>query len=121
MLKVFRIEFKGAEKGGCSAFDQRIKMIEQRLNEASCGKWRRGKKGHSVVSDIPASIEDGSENAKIFYGGCLIAESIAPENVDFIACAKDDVAYLLGNVAELLEENKRIKEQLKFCQLKCRM
>lgn len=100
-----------------SAFEQKIKMIEQRLNEASCGEWRKGK-GASIVSDYPASINGDDENAK-YYGGCLIAESIAPENLDFIACAKSDITYLLDGINALIRENARIKGMLDLLGLQC--
>lgn len=100
-----------------SAFEQRIKMIEQRLNEASCGDWRKGK-GGSIVSDYPASINGDDENAK-YYGGCLIAESIAPENLNFIACAKSDIAYLLNEMNALIRDNDRIKGKIDLLDRQC--
>ena len=114
MIPIIKIEIRKEHER--SAFEQRIKMIQQRLNESSSGEWRKGK-GTAIVSDYPASM-NGDDKTVEYCGGCLIAESIAPENLDFIACAKEDIAYLLSEVAELVHENSRIKEHLKFYQSK---
>lgn len=110
MIPIIKNEIR--QKYERSAFEQKIKMIEHRLNKASCGDWRKGK-GPSIVSDYPASINGDDENAK-YYDGCLIAESVAPENLDFIACAKGDIAYLLNQVNQLIYEEAQLKEQIDF-------
>lgn len=110
MIPIIKIEIRKEYER--SAFEQRIKMIHQRLNESSSGEWRKGK-GAAIVSDYPASMNGDDENSG-YYGGCLIAESIAPENLDFIACAKGDIVYLLGEIASLLHEKSRLEEQIDF-------
>lgn len=49
------------------------------------GPWRAGRKG-SVVADYPVP-EIGGSDAVDYYGGHLIAESVAPQNVPIIAAA----------------------------------
>lgn len=111
---ILLIKIKRQQECERSAFEQRIRMIQQRMNEASCGEWRKGN-GSFIVSDYPASRNGDDENAKA-YGGCLIAESVAPENLDFIACSKSDIAYLLKQVKVLFRDNDRLKEKIKFDQ-----
>lgn len=110
------IQIKRQQECERSAFEQKLRMIKQRMNESSCGEWRKGK-GSSIVSDYPASKNGDDEDAK-FYGGCLIAETIAPENLDFIACSKSDIAYLLNQVNALVHDNDRLKEIIKLYQSK---
>jgi hypothetical protein len=70
-------------------------------NRHTPGPWRIGKSGGSVVTDN--EIEDAvggswGEDAKTFYGGNLIAESITPANARLIAAAPD----LLEALRELI-------------------
>jgi hypothetical protein len=51
------------------------------------GPWREGT-GGSVVSDHPVPEVGGSDDVA-YYGGHLIAESIAPQNRPLIAAAAD--------------------------------
>lgn len=56
------------------------------------GPWRIGTSGGSVVCDTPVragpkTSEDESE--RLYYGGYLVAESIAPQNRPLIAAAPD--------------------------------
>ena len=73
------------------------------------GKWKVGKQGSTVVSDsnkyltLPGAIE---EDSKEYYGGCLIAESISPNNIHLIAAAPD--------LYEALKIAKRYLKHLEF-------
>jgi hypothetical protein len=61
------------------------------------GPWRAGSgtggKG-SVVSDQLAAGALGGSDAVKYYGGHLIAESVAPENIPLIAAAPELLAAL---------------------------
>lgn len=53
------------------------------------GTWEPGKYRTTVVgTELPAGALGGSERTD-FYGGYLIAESVAPENVPIISAAPD--------------------------------
>lgn len=52
------------------------------------GPWRPGKIGGCVVADHPVPEIGGSDEVE-HYGGHLIAESIAPQNVPLIAAAPE--------------------------------
>jgi hypothetical protein len=57
-------------------------------------RWRAGTGGGSVVSDVlPRDAVSGSEDAE-YYGGYLIAESVAPSMVSLIAAAPELLAAL---------------------------
>lgn len=64
------------------------------------GPWRagtgRGGKVGSVVSNQLAVGALGGSDAVDYYGGNLIAESIAPENVQLIAAAPELLEALRG-------------------------
>lgn len=57
-------------------------------DQYTLGPWRPGKTGGCVVADHPVP-EIGGSDAVDYYGGHLIAESIAPQNVPLIAAAPD--------------------------------
>ena len=67
--------------------------------------WRPGKQPDTVVSDVPSSDITGDgrdlQLSREYYGGYLVAESIAPENVGPISATLD-----------LLEEGKKLVEWL---------
>lgn len=68
------------------------------------GPWRFGApRTNAVVSDTPPSAFQGGED---HYGGCLVAESIAPENLALIAAAPELLAVCERQVAwlEMLAE-----------------
>lgn len=50
------------------------------------GPWRVGKKGLCVVADGETWNRD-DDDSRVFYGGNLVCESVAPENVAVIAAA----------------------------------
>ena len=52
------------------------------------GPWRRGCMGGAVVADHPVPEIGGSGDVE-HYGGHLIAESVAPQNVPLIAAAPE--------------------------------
>lgn len=67
------------------------------------GPWRKGKWGGSVVANHRAPRVAGSDEVE-FYGGHLIAESIAPQNIPLIAAAprmSDALWSLLVAVGQL--------------------
>ena len=77
------------------------------------GPWRRGTNG-GVVSDYPVP-EIGGSDAVEFYGGHLIAESVAPRNEPIIAAAPDLLeaarfarSVILANGAIVSELSERI-------------
>lgn len=53
------------------------------------GPWRVGKHPYTVVSDQPVPEVRGSDLDLDYYGGHLIAESIAPKNAPLISAAPD--------------------------------
>ena len=57
------------------------------------GPWRPGKTGGAVVADYPIPEVGGSEHVE-YYGGHLVAESIAPQNVSIIAAAPEMLTAL---------------------------
>lgn len=56
--------------------------------------WRIGKSCGSVVADEPVPEVSGAEDVA-YYGGYLIAESIAPRNAEFIVRACNAHAALI--------------------------
>ena len=62
--------------------------MERMREQHTPGPWRRGKIGGCVVADHPVP-EIGGSDAVDYYGGHLIAESIAPQNVPLIAAAPE--------------------------------
>lgn len=54
------------------------------------GPWRVGTWGGSVVADYPIPV-GGSDDVD-YYGGHLVAESIAPQNTPIIAAAPELLA-----------------------------
>lgn len=59
------------------------------------GPWRHGKVGGCVVADAPVPEVSGSD-AIDYYGGHLIAESIAPQNVPAIAALPELLAAAIA-------------------------
>lgn len=57
------------------------------------GPWRAARLHGAVVADIPILEVPGSDDVT-YYGGHLIAESIAAQNVALIAAAPDLLAAL---------------------------
>ena len=51
------------------------------------GPWRPGKNSDSVVADVPVEHGPGGSDAIEYYGGHLVAESVAPCNRPIIAAA----------------------------------
>ena len=62
------------------------------------GPWRRGKCYQSIVADAPVPGIKGSDDVEA-YGGNLIAESVATQNIPLIAAAPE----LLNTLRELVE------------------
>lgn len=63
-------------------------------------KWRKGKCGGSVVSDVmPPDGLSGSRDAE-YYGGYLIAESVAPSMIPLVAAAPEMREALRAFIAE---------------------
>ena len=50
------------------------------------GPWRRGKPDGAIVADHPVCTINGADEVE-YYGGHLIAESVAPQNIDAIILA----------------------------------
>ena len=71
------------------------------------GPWRIGKAGSSVVCDteIP-QWQTGNEGSLDFYGGHLVAESIAKENLAIIAAAPE-MLEALKEIASTFERSWR--------------
>jgi hypothetical protein len=57
-------------------------------------KWRAGKTGGAVVSDVLPKDAVGGSDAVDYYGGYLIAESIAPSMVSLVSAAPELLAAL---------------------------
>ena len=57
------------------------------------GPWRRGKCYQSIVADAPVPGIKGSDDVEA-YGGNLIAESVATQNIPLIAAAPELLAVL---------------------------
>jgi hypothetical protein len=56
------------------------------------GPWRKGNTCDSVISDTEISVKgllEFREECLEYYGGYLVAESIAPENIDLISAAPE--------------------------------
>lgn len=66
------------------------------------GPWRASPRGGAVVADFPVPEISGSDDVEA-YGGHLIAESIAPQNVPVIAAAAD-LLQVAKDFSEVLEE-----------------
>lgn len=64
------------------------------------GPWRRGRSG-SVVSDAHVEGMSGA-NEPEYYGGNIVAESVAEQNADLIS-AGPDLYEALGNLLPCLE------------------
>lgn len=58
------------------------------------GPWRRGKAHQAVVSDVSNGLIGCTAEEVEAYGGYLVAESIAPDNIDIITAAPDMLAAL---------------------------
>lgn len=69
------------------------------MAEHTPGPWRVGRSG-SVVADHPVPEISGSNDVK-YYGGHLIAESIAPQNAALIAAAPELLAALSWFIDDL--------------------
>lgn len=63
------------------------------------GPWRAGKAGDQIVADVPIENGPGGSDSVDYYGGYLVAESVAPCNQPLIAAAPD----LLASCKELRE------------------
>lgn len=70
---------------------------------ATRGVWRAGKNSDDVVADHPAGHAQDQQSLD-YYGGHLVAESIAAHNREFIAAANPAV------VLALIAENERLRE-----------
>ena len=57
------------------------------------GPWRTGKNGRGVVADTPVPGINGSDAVE-HYGGHLICESVAPQNLAIITAAPLMLAVL---------------------------
>jgi len=57
-------------------------------------RWRAAKTGGAVVSEVLPKDACGGSDATDYYGGYLIAESIAPSMVSLIAAAPELLAAL---------------------------
>lgn len=55
------------------------------------GPWRIGTTEGAVVADVPIPEVEGSDHYE-YYGGHLVAESIAPRNLPVIAAAPELLA-----------------------------
>jgi hypothetical protein len=64
------------------------------------GPWRKGRCPQSVVADAPVPEIRGSDDV-IYYGGHLIAESVATQNIPLIAAAPELLAALKVVTAHL--------------------
>ena len=63
--------------------------------------WRPGKQPDTVVSDWPGNSPTKDDiSFHDFYGGYLVAESIAPENVPVIAAAPEMYELLKRYIAD---------------------
>lgn len=81
----------------------------KRLSEAATpGPWRYGKNADDVVADHPAGHADDPHGID-YYGGHLVAESIAASNRAFIAAANP------AAVLALIAENEALVDQLCIC------
>jgi len=97
---------------------ERLKEIEQRLNDATPGPYREGKSWFAIVSDHQVSGITGSDDVE-HYGGHLICESVALQNRPLLAHSWQDIKFLL----ELLKcqcprcKNVEIDITDKFCKI----
>jgi hypothetical protein len=56
------------------------------------GPWRAGKASDQVVADVPIEAGPGGSDSVDYYGGYLVAESVAPCNGPLIAAAPELLA-----------------------------
>ena len=68
------------------------------------GPWRLGKRSDDVVADTPAGHPEDPESLE-FYGGHLVAESIAQRNRRLIAAAPELLAFAQGFLADYQSED----------------
>lgn len=85
---------------------------EMRNVKHTPGPWRAGKYISCVVCDKPVPEIGGSDHVE-YYGGHLIAESIAPQNAHLIAAAPDlleacEAAYNFITNAETTQEQRQL-------------
>lgn len=59
------------------------------MGQHTGGNWKFGKPGDSIVTDVPIEGTPMGADAVDYYGGYLIAESVAPCNRPLLAAAKD--------------------------------
>lgn len=67
------------------------------MNSFTSGPWKQGKYGNSVVSDSAHSITIRGaigNDAREYYGGNLICESVSGNNIPLIAIAPEMFALL---------------------------
>lgn len=57
--------------------------------EFTPGPWRIGRLCDALVSDSEQHLPSRGEGSKKYYGGYLIAESIAPQNAELIRRAPE--------------------------------
>ena len=67
------------------------------MQQHTPGPWRGGKGGFTVVADHPIPEIGGSGDVD-YYGGHLVAESVAPQNRPLIAAAPE----LLGSLKRIV-------------------
>ena len=73
------------------------------------GPWRRGKWGGSIVADYPVCTIHGADEIE-YYGGHLIAESVAPQNIDAIIRECNHFDAVVGALREVAEAFKLYDE-----------
>ncbi|MEC0140460.1 ead/Ea22-like family protein [Paenibacillus macerans] len=91
--------------------NDRIQEIRERLEAATSGTWDSC--GDAVMA------QDGSWVCQMYEGdenddAPTREFQNATNNSEFIACAPDDIAYLLSEVERLQKENKVMKEALEW-------
>jgi hypothetical protein len=57
------------------------------VSEHTPGPWRAGKTSDSVVADVPPQFAGCHKDAEAYYGGHLIAESVARHNRPLVIAA----------------------------------
>lgn len=85
----------------CMAF--KTNVVDAEVVEHTAGPWRSGLCGGSVIADhLVVGGVQGADNIR-FYGGYLIAESVAPRNIPIISAAPQ-LLEVANDFAEALTE-----------------
>lgn len=81
------------------------------MSEHTKGTWREGKAGGSIVTDVPIEGWEMTAECREFYGGQVIAESIAPCNMPLLLSAPDLLVALKWAMSNISPPTRRIAGQ----------